>query len=219
MDTHAIIADVAGQYDALMRLMVRIPKHLKVISVGDLMDRGPKSFEVMEFFYNNPQYIVLNSNHAHLMLDYLTMGHYYPSGCWYSNGGGATVRSFEKNGCNLEDETEAQKWIDWMKSHPNTYETPNLFVSHAFFANWMFAKGLGPDNYGGYAIEESILWNRTPPKPMDNKYQVCGHNSQFGLRTWHDDDGNPYATCIDDSAKGLLTAILMPSLTVIQEKY
>ena len=44
---HYIIGDVHGEYDTLMRLVSKIPSEAKLIFVGDLIDRGSQSVEVI----------------------------------------------------------------------------------------------------------------------------------------------------------------------------
>ncbi len=46
---HYIIGDVHGEYDMLMRLVSKIPCEAKLIFVGDFVDRGSRSVEVIRF--------------------------------------------------------------------------------------------------------------------------------------------------------------------------
>ena len=57
MDNILVIGDVAGQYDALLRLLNQIPAEEKkrIIFVGDLIDRGPKPIEVVDFVKKNAE--------------------------------------------------------------------------------------------------------------------------------------------------------------------
>ena len=43
-----IIGDVHGHYDTLMRLVDRLPQDAELIFVGDLIDRGSQSAEVVD---------------------------------------------------------------------------------------------------------------------------------------------------------------------------
>ena len=212
-----IISDIAGQYSALKRLLKHKPKDAIVVSVGDIVDRGPKSYEVVKYFMNNPKHIVLLGNHEDMMLDAIIHGNYYQYNTWFYNGGGCTSDSFELNGVDLFSPSHNKPYIEWLKARPLKYETDNIFISHAFFGHWMKGR-LDLKNYN-YHLNASIIWNRQPPEPMVAKYQVCGHNSQYGLKTWYDDDGEPYATCLDDSRKNVLTAMHWPSMRIFQEHY
>lgn len=51
---HAVVGDIHGQYDALRRLEDRVARHAareglepRIVSVGDLVDRGPRSADVV----------------------------------------------------------------------------------------------------------------------------------------------------------------------------
>jgi len=214
-----VIGDIAGQYDALMRLIARLPAKAKIISVGDIVDRGPKSFEVVKHFMENPQHTVVLGNHEHMMVEHITDRNYYPRDCWLMNGGGKTYESFHQNGVDLMSPVEAEPYVNWILDLPVLFVSGGLFVSHAPYAKHMKLRGIEPDNYSGYSIEESIIWNRTPPDPMPEMFQMFGHNSHVGLKTYYDDDGEPYALCTDDSRSEVLTAVHFPTLATIQEGF
>ena len=65
------IGDVHGNYDALMLLMDAISplNEDKVYFLGDLINRGAKSAQVVEFIRESPYYCVLG-NHERMFLDY-----------------------------------------------------------------------------------------------------------------------------------------------------
>jgi len=48
MNKHYIIGDVHGEYQTLLALIERLPKDAKLIFVGDLIDRGLESAEVVK---------------------------------------------------------------------------------------------------------------------------------------------------------------------------
>ncbi len=76
-----IIGDIHGCYDELILLEKKIKTHSKknnvlpyIISVGDLIDRGNKSAEVIEHFrlgYQNGTHIAMMGNHELLMIEAL----------------------------------------------------------------------------------------------------------------------------------------------------
>lgn len=43
-----IIGDIHGEYDTLIKLIEKLPFNAEIIFVGDLIDRGAKSREVIE---------------------------------------------------------------------------------------------------------------------------------------------------------------------------
>ena len=51
-EEYLIIGDISGQYEALINLVKQAPNTIPV-SVGDLIDRGPDSKKVINFFKDN----------------------------------------------------------------------------------------------------------------------------------------------------------------------
>src|SRR5271165_2882948 len=93
MSGYNIIGDIAGQYDTLLALLAKMPKDATPVSVGDMVDRGPKSKQVLEFFKNNG--LAILGNHDHMMIDACKYDmKYYNNGAWFWNGGQRTVESF-----------------------------------------------------------------------------------------------------------------------------
>ncbi len=53
MNSIYIIGDIHGCFTTLIRLIDRLPKNSKIAFVGDMVDRGLQSKEVVEFIKNN----------------------------------------------------------------------------------------------------------------------------------------------------------------------
>jgi hypothetical protein len=112
-----IIGDIAGRYETLLALLEKMPKSATPLSVGDMVDRGPKSKEVLEFFKNH---LAVLGNHEHFMLtehQAYTKGEasYYQPRVWFANGGIATLKSFIPD---LDEER-----LLWYRGNPNfTYQ-------------------------------------------------------------------------------------------------
>ena len=63
---HYVIGDVHGEYDALIKLVSKLPKDAKLIFVGDLVDRGSRSAEVVKFVRDGGHLCVMG-NHEYMM--------------------------------------------------------------------------------------------------------------------------------------------------------
>lgn len=202
-----IIADISGNYAALMRLLAQMPED-EVISLGDMIDRGPNSRAVVEWFMAHGRAVL--ANHEHMLLDHCRGIAYYTPGAWEINGGDATLTAY---GGTIPEDV-----LDWIERLPLYLEIEGCLVSHSFV-------------YPGYSLEQacdlgsssrdsrfdrSIIWNRDPPRRMP-KYmrQIAGHNSQFGLREFSDRKG-VFAICLDDSRHNRLTGIHLPSFEIYQ---
>lgn len=206
-----IIGDIAGQYDTLLALLAKMPDE-EPISVGDMVDRGHQSKQVLDFFMKNGRAIM--GNHEHMMWDYYThpegMG-FYSWGIWRYNGGSATIHSLG---------TEPTKpYVDWIRTLPKYIEIDNCLISHAFihpdYQTIEQAMDLGIDATD-LKGDDSILWNRNQPIDREWDLQICGHNSQFGLRYW---GIPPFAICLDDSRKKVLTGLNLESGVIYQQPY
>ena len=79
-----LIGEVQGNYLTLQALLKKMPDEIPV-SVGDMIDRGPRSLEVLEFFRHNGT--ALMGNHEHMMLDHLQQGGGYLPGLGYRTEG------------------------------------------------------------------------------------------------------------------------------------
>ena len=197
-----VISDIAGNFKALQALLAKMPDG-QVLSVGDMIDRGPRSREVVDFFMGGGGE-ALRGNHEDFCLQYHCPTGRYAHDDWAWNGGTATIDSFGG--------TVPGTVLEWMSGLP-LYKELSLdgklyFVSHAFI-RW--------DKDGLDGREETLLWNRSIPIE-NNRYalQICGHNSQFGLRWW----GNPaYGVCIDTSRNKVLTGINLPSGKIYEQEY
>ena len=85
-----IIGDVHAEYDALMRLLDRVPgvANAELYFVGDLIDRGAKSKEVVEWVREHAAGVVLG-NHEWMCIEHVERRR----SLWLENGGGETLKS------------------------------------------------------------------------------------------------------------------------------
>jgi hypothetical protein len=222
-----IIGDVAGQYETLLALLDKMPKDATPVSVGDMCDRGPKSKEVLEFFKQNG--LAVLGNHDHMMVDYCKNngGTVYRDGVWFWNGGAHTVESFFPGVGGLNPTygqlarerlyQENKELLDWVEKLPLYLELDGAFISHAIKRpDWSLELTCSITTQH---LDDSIIWNRGGPRRMKDKYQICGHNSQWGLKRFTDKDGQEFAICIDTSRTEVLTGIHWPSGVIYQQEY
>lgn len=220
MDSYCIIGDIAGHKDELDILLDKMPEGY-ILAVGDLVDRGPKSREVIEFFMDlesQGKGDSLFGNHEQMMLDHFRNLGIYQPGNWIYNGGGKTLESF-----NYQVPEEVLDFISRRPLYKKIQlEDQEVVVSHSFVHPLLEleeAVDLAKSNipYSHPDFDNSIIWNREHPIRKDY-LQIVGHNSQFGLREWHDRKGT-YAICLDDSRHKKLTGIHLPSMEVYQVDY
>lgn len=238
--SYNIIGDIAGQIKTLEALLKKMPQG-QVISVGDMIDRGPNSKAVLDFFMNNPNARAIMGNHEHMMWScLLKTGHYYSAKVWFDNGGGPTVTSFIDPSIDLNDPKVSnnpevpnaaiklikEKYLPWIEKLPLYIELPARedgligFVSHApKSSNLSLVEACNLDStltnqsYSYDPIDDTIIWYRGHVYPIEGQYQIFGHNSHWGHCILND------AMCIDSSRSDVLTGVHWPSMEVFQQDY
>ena len=213
-----IIADIAGHYDELIKLMDIMPND-GFIFLGDMVDRGPQGRQVLEFVKNNPEITALYGNHEDLMVDWVLDYKQYPGKIWAQNGGDTTLKSYE-NG-QTRDFDLMVKHSNWLETlplyHKGTYDGMTIFCSHA---PW----------YAGMTLEEvcdvqfnrtqSLLWNRSKVlQDIPNTTQFFGHNSHWGVTKFKRPDGSLSAICLDGSDSNVLTGYSTKTREIHQVPY
>lgn len=220
------IGDPTGFAESLKLLHSRMDQG-ELWCVGDLVDRGPDSKGVMDWFMQNGYNSVMG-NHDHMMLFELiskdpdVSRSLYPRGCWSNNGGDQTMESF---GCSHWTDWNPEnfpEYFDFIKKMPLRKQIGNLTITHAPISDRRNKKifDLKEINKNEYLLDVSALWNRSGPTKVPGKFQVYGHNSTKGI-LWHTDkhpngiymademeipDG-AWAVCIDTWRETFLTGL------------
>lgn len=123
-----IIGDLHGHYDGLMALLELIAPGKKdmVYFLGDLIDRGPKSSQVVDFVRNS-HYKCILGNHEQMMIEALLDkdGKNGAWHAWFYSGGSKTVESYR--------ETEIMPYddLEWMRSLPLYLDLGDVWLVHA----------------------------------------------------------------------------------------
>ena len=192
-----IIGDVHGEYKSLLALIDKLPKDSKLIFVGDLVDRGLNSAAVVKYVREN-NLLCCMGNHEDMMIKYGSkfIESYTSSAynnfinMWINNGGKQTLLSYglikvDKHDGKLmciEDDKAFEQFkddIQWMKELPLYIKIPKLkkdgkkiIISHASCGNvWHLHEKLDKIE----TFKEYALWNRTPPYPQCDIFNIYGH--------------------------------------------
>lgn len=122
-----VIGDVHGHYDTLMILLDAIAPagDDKVYFLGDLIDRGPQSAQVVEFVKQSA-YPCLLGNHEQMLIEVLGHGdiHGPTLQAWLYSGGHSTINSYGEEGVR-------QDHIDWMRTLPTYLDLGDIWLVHA----------------------------------------------------------------------------------------
>jgi len=239
------VGDIHGCYDTLVALLAKLPDDAKVCFVGDLIDRGPKSMQVVELVKNNPNYYCVKGNHEEMMVDdsdnALRFMSQWPSGrlynhnssVWCRNGGKETIQSYSElkgEGSEARNEFNFDKFkghVEWMKTLPiylefdikDSKDRP-LVVSHSIIRHW---HNRDDPKHIGY-FNETALWGRNFANLRDQGiYNIIGHTPQGGATIKemyaNVDTGAVFNSMSSVRGLGLgtMTAIHFPSLETITQ--
>ena len=164
----AAIGDVHGRQDLLSALVGKIEEEvpgMPLLFVGDLVDRGPGSADVLRYVKplneTRAQTMVLKGNHEQMLLDFIDD----PAGRvlrWIDFGGRETMLSFgvEAPGPkpDLEDITEAaleleskmgKELVAWLRGLPTRWQNGNVICVHS---------ALDPARKPEDQSDRSVLW-------------------------------------------------------------
>lgn len=168
-----VIGDVHGHYDTLMTLLDAIAPSQddQVYFLGDLIDRGSQSSQVVEFVKQST-YSCLLGNHEQMLLEIL--GHGEIDGpalqAWLYSGGHSTINSYGEDGVR-------QDHIEWMRTLPLYMDLGDTWLVHA---------GVHPRLPIEKQTAEQFCWirdefHRMPEPYFANKLIIIGHTITFTL--------------------------------------
>jgi serine/threonine protein phosphatase 1 len=166
-----IIGDVHGHFDGLMLLLETIApsRNDQIYFLGDLIDRGPKSADVVDFVRDN-HYACVLGNHEQMALmafpDYEVSAPALQS--WLHSGGRATLASYE-------DPVLIMEHLAWFQSLPTYLDLGDLWLVHA---------GVHPHIPIQEQNREQFCWIREPfhhvAQPIfEDKLIITGHTITF----------------------------------------
>ena len=94
---HFVVGDIHGRMDGFEMLLDSVnydPAMDIIYSVGDMIDRGDRSYEAICFFMQSNAHAIMG-NHEYMVIDKSW------NACWLENGGLDTLRSLEEWGSNV----------------------------------------------------------------------------------------------------------------------
>ena len=129
------IGDIHGCYDRLKTLMDKIPIDLSrdtLVFIGDYIDRGPNSVEVVEYLMKLkkrvPEVIFLKGNHEDMLDKFITGADRFT---YLLNGGQQTLDSYMTKPVQSDFYPIPPDHMDFFKSLRLFYETEEFIFVHA----------------------------------------------------------------------------------------
>jgi serine/threonine protein phosphatase 1 len=149
------IGDIHGSLDKLRALFARCEAHaagrpMKLVFLGDYIDRGPESFGVIDFLRvlqkrRGDDLVTLMGNHEDMAL--AVIDGESSAGSWLSQGGAETLESYEV--AQASDIPRAH--VDWLRALRLSYDDGRRFFVHA---------GVNPDLPLDAQNADDLLWIR-----------------------------------------------------------
>lgn len=185
------VGDIHGCYDKLIKLYNQIKTNYEafkdeytatIVFVGDYIDRGPNSKQVIDFLRGNDsvnklderfKHVFLMGNHEDMCISFYEHSTFENGQHWLGNGGYATLKSF---GENLKALDIPSDYIEWMKGLQLWYNDPDLkyFFVHAGLLDKPVQEQLenkrtmlwirGPFLVSNYDWGQRIIHGHTPVK-------------------------------------------------------
>lgn len=176
MDKRILVcSDIHGQYDDFIQLLSTANYHKyqdQLILLGDYIDRGPKSYQVIEKvieLVERDGAIALRGNRDQWLIDFDPDD----NSAWFSNGGVQTIESYFGN--RLEKIREHAKWMD--ENLKLYHETEKYIFVHA---------GVRPGVPLRWQTKNDLLWIRHNRPCGLRKLVVHGHTPVNEVTRIHD---------------------------------
>jgi len=220
------IGDIHGRFDLLTTLLddirehsrtLRANKNRRIVVLGDMIDRGERSREVLECLYREQRrrkVIVLLGNHEEIMLRAID-GEPGTMRNWLRFGGSATLRSFDIDPPSAREDFDPgalarklrdampEKWLEWLRSRPISARSGDYLFCHA---------GVRPGTPIASQKRSDMLWIRDEFLHSEESHGVVvvhGHSISPDVELRHNRIG------IDTGAyrTGMLTAAYLEGRT------
>ena len=196
---YCVVGDVHGEYAALLNLVAKTPLNSELIFVGDLIDRGTQSAQVVRFIRKH-KLLCVRGNHEEMMIEY---GSKFISdvennrpidqeNMWLKHGGRETLLSYGLISIRnhqlvlhpfIKDFIfQFKDDIEWMKQLPIYVKLDekhpsgrDIVVSHSAIAPVWKLRNC-EENQKSFL--NTVLWGRM--KPIDNEpiFNIFGHTPQ-----------------------------------------
>ncbi len=174
------IGDIHGTFDRLQSLMHKIPIDFAkdtLVFIGDYIDRGPGSVEVVEYLMDLkkqvPETIFLKGNHEEMLEKYLDGTDRFT---YLLNGGQKTLDSYLNKTVQSGSFPIPRAHMDFFKSLRLYYETESYIFVHAGLRPKVTLTSQKPEDmlwirdkfiYSNYNFGKPVVFGHTPlEKPL-----------------------------------------------------
>ncbi len=215
----AVIGDVHGCFYTLQSLVESIKQKypdIAIYCVGDLVDRGNHSYEVLEYVISE-KIIFTPGNHDYMFYSFIREPGSLMGNSWKYNGAETTLQSY------LNKSEKIAEHLDYIFSAPLFINHDDCFISHAGIS--IYIKDKLPDDYLNKQEElekilkedlfdqNSVIWTRSELMNI-GKLQIVGHTHRKDI--YLDESAN--ALYIDTTAYGnnKLTCVIIDKNNLVE---
>jgi hypothetical protein len=114
-----VVGDIHGCFDEFAELirLVGFNDNDVLVSVGDMLDRGPKSWQVCQFFRDRPNAFSVLGNHERRVLGTMK--------------GTSQPAWSQKHSLSMLTKEERPAWVEYLERLPAVIETEHAIITHA----------------------------------------------------------------------------------------
>lgn len=232
-----VLTDIHGHFLTMMALLDKIPQKEKdkgVVIAGDMIDRGPRSRQVIQWCINNKISCVMG-NHERMLLDWM----FNNDDLWLANGGYQAILSYRDPDpdTGVPNDGLLSAHANWIRNLPIFLEFKDikndfghLLVTHASASKvWKWSDEKRKQHNSQF--NECLLWNR--PRTINaipGVFNVFGHtpckngpiikncyaNIDTGCYLGKLTHGKP--TALQSLEYGKLTALQFPEMIIYEQE-
>ena len=180
METTYVIGDIHGCYDKLIALMNKINIDLdseKLVFLGDYIDRGPDSYEVVDYLINlkkkYPDIVFIKGNHEEMLEKYISETDRFT---YLINGGQQTLESYSRYYKPTDDSLIPDEHFEFFESLVLYQETDHYIFVHAGLRKNVPLEKQKPEDMlwirknfiqSNYDFGKQVVFGHTPlPEPL-----------------------------------------------------
>lgn len=123
-----LISDIHGCYNTFLKLIkkIKLTNQDTLICLGDAIDRGRYSFEVLDYFMNNNNCKLIKGNHELFFI--LSENNILNKNDWWKFGGNYTIQALSKLSTN-----EYLRYYNYLNKLPLYIEQDEYLLTHSGF--------------------------------------------------------------------------------------
>lgn len=218
-----IIGDVHGCFNTLLELIKQFPTKEKsqICFVGDVIDRGLFSCDVVELIMQNDYKMVMGNHERRLLnnkFEFLNNKVPFDRSWFFGNGGEATYRSY------LGQSTEfKQRHVDFLESRPvylefkehKTQNGEHLVVSHSAVGNMWELRN---DKYASEEFRRHLLSGRGDELQVSGIFNVYGHTPVREVKFYKNSADIDTGCVFNEVGFDKLSALEFPSMKIYTQR-